>query len=146
MSVIDPENAGHYESNLKSFRTRWEGAIINWETRAGVLRGESMVVHYREWVYLLDWFGMNQVAVLEPKPGVPPTAGHLASLQDRLGREKALVIVRSPINNPAPSEWLSNRTDLALLVLPHMVGSTEKARDLFFLFEEIVSSLLRGKS
>ena len=146
LAEIDPDNAVHLQSSLKSFQARWTAAIMNWETRASVLRGESVVVHHREWVYLLHWLGMQQLAALEPKPGVPPTAGHLASLQARIGREKPLAIVRSPISDPGPSEWLSNRTGVTQVVLPYTVGGAENVSDLFSLFEEIVSVLLRVKS
>lgn len=143
---IDPDNAEYFQSRLKVFQARWTDAIKNWEIRASALRGEWVVVHHREWVYLLHWLGMQQLAALEPKPGVPPTAGHLASLQARLGREKPLAIVRSPISDQGPSAWVSKRTGVAQVVLPYTVGSTENVNDLFSLFEEIVSALLRVKS
>ncbi|RRS33413.1 MAG: zinc ABC transporter substrate-binding protein [Gammaproteobacteria bacterium (ex Lamellibrachia satsuma)] len=146
LAEIDPDNAEHFQSSRKSFQARWTDAIMNWDTRASDLRGELVVVHHREWVYLLHWLGMQQLAALEPKPGVPPTAGHLASLQVRLGREQPLAIVRSSISDPRPSEWLSNRTGVAQVVLPYTVGSAENVNDLFSLFEEIVSVLLRVKS
>jgi len=145
LAEISPDNAEYFQSRLEAFQARWRDAIMDWEARASVLRGELVVVHHREWVYLLNWLGMQQLAALEPKPGVPPTAGHLASLQARLKGEKPLVIVRSPINDPEPSEWLSNRTGVAQLVLPYTVGSTENSKDLLSLFEEIVSRLLRIK-
>ena len=38
----------------------------------------GIVVHHRSWVYLERWLGLEEIAALEPKPGVPPTSAHLA--------------------------------------------------------------------
>ena len=114
----------------------------DWEARAGRLRGESVVVNHREWTYLLHWLGMRRLAALEPKPGVPPSAGHLAALLTRLESERPLAILRSTISDPGPSEWLAKRSGISTLALPYTVGSTEEANDLFTLFDQIIERLL----
>lgn len=146
LGEIDPDNAEYYKSALKSFQKSWTDAIETWQARADALRGESVVVHHKKWIYLLRWLGVERLAVLEPKPGVPPSAGHLASLQARVEGEKILAIMRSPIEDAAPSEWVSKRTGIPQLALPHTVGSTEKAQNLFSLFEEIISMMLQART
>lgn len=143
LSAIDPDGSGTYQANLEKFRNRWIEAIARWEQQAAPLRGTSVVVHHRDWLYLLAWLGIEQFAALEPRPGVPPSAGHLASLQSRIGQQRPLAILRSPINDAGPSEWLSRRTGVSPLVLPHTVGATEDAADLHAMFEALVSALLR---
>ncbi|MCP4409886.1 MAG: zinc ABC transporter solute-binding protein [Gammaproteobacteria bacterium] len=146
LAEIDPQNAEHYRSTLMTFRKRWMDTITIWENRAGVLRGKTVVVHHREWIYLLNWLGMERLAALEPKPGVPPSAGYLAGLQAKLESQQPLAIIRSPISDPGPSEWLANRTGVAQLVLPYTVGSTKGTKDLFSLFEDIITQLARVSS
>lgn len=141
LATIDPDNAAHYSSSLKAFRERWLPAIANWEARTGDLRGKRLVVHHREWRYLLNWLGLERLATLEPKPGVPPSAGHLTKLQRVLEAQTALAIIRSPINDPGPSEWLAKRSGVTPLVLPYTIGSLEEVTDLFSLFEEAINRL-----
>jgi zinc/manganese transport system substrate-binding protein len=142
LAQIDSEYAGDYRSRLAVFEAHWAQAIADWERRAARLRDNSVVVHHREWVYLLHWLGMQRLASLEPKPGVPASVGHLAGLQSLLQQKQPLAIVRSPINDPQPSEWLSDRSGVTALVLPYTVGSTEDAKDLHALFEGIINRLL----
>ncbi|MEN8129743.1 MAG: zinc ABC transporter substrate-binding protein [Pseudomonadota bacterium] len=146
LAEIDPENAEHYRSRLMAFRKRWMEAVAIWKARADALRGKTVVVHHREWLYLLNWLGMERLAALEPKPGLPPSAGHLAGLQAKLERQKPLAIIRSPISDSGPSKWLANRTGVAQLVLPYTVGGTKDIKDLFSLFEDIVTQLARVNS
>lgn len=143
LGAIDSDQEGFYQARFEQFRKQWSGRIADWEEQAAVLRGRSVVVHHRDWVYLLDWLGMTELAALEPKPGVPPTAGHLARLQSRLSGEKPLAILRSPISQSGPSEWLSGRTGIPQLVLPHTVGSMPGAGALGGLFDTLVSGLVQ---
>lgn len=143
LAGIDPEHAAFYRGRLEAFRTSWVAAIRGWEARAVDLRNKSVVVHHREWLYLLDWLGISEAAALEPKPGVPPTSGHLARLMAKLADQQPVAILRAPINDPGPSEWLSARSGVRKVVLPHTVGSTPASKDLYSMFEELVGQLVQ---
>ncbi|WP_438894598.1 hypothetical protein, partial [Bacillus cereus group sp. BC328] len=51
-----------------------------WQARAVPLHGMEVAGYHSTFAYLFDWLSMEQVADLEPKPGIPPTAGHLNRL------------------------------------------------------------------
>jgi len=144
MALLDAENADHYNARLTSFLERWNAAIDEWEERARRLQGKRVVSHHKSWVYLYDWLQLEEVATLEPVPGIPPTAAHLSSLLAELGSDGsgADVIIRSPFQSPKASEWLQERTGIPAIVLPLTVGGTEQARDLFNLFEDVLDRLL----
>jgi zinc/manganese transport system substrate-binding protein len=80
LAQIDPANAATYQQRLATFQQRWLAAMARWKAQAAPLAGRKVVVHHISWVYLWDWLGMQQIGALEPKPGVPPTSAHLASL------------------------------------------------------------------
>jgi len=144
MAQLDPDHAADYESGLADFLQRWDAAVAGWEERARPLRGSRVVCHHKSWVYLEDWLGLNEVGTLEPVPGIPPTASHLSSLLEALGTDGtgADAIIRSPFQNPKPSEWLQERTGIPAVMLPLTVGGSERAQDLFSLFEDVVDRLL----
>ena len=52
-------------------------AIANWEKEGASLRGVPVVVQHKAFTYLIAWLGMNEVAALEPKPGVEPTTAYM---------------------------------------------------------------------
>lgn len=142
MGELDPKGREIYEARLEDFSTRWEAAIAKWEERAAPLRGTEIVTHHLAWVYAAHWLGLRVVAHLEPKPGIPPTAGHLAKLLHSLDGRPVRAIVRAAYQPERPSLWLSKRTQIPALVLPHTPGATPGADDLFGMFDVIVDRLL----
>ncbi|HSH30854.1 MAG TPA: zinc ABC transporter substrate-binding protein [Thiohalobacter sp.] len=138
---IDPDRARHYQSRLEDFRQRWDAAIDGWEKRGIRLQGLPVIVHHQAWVYLIDWLGLHEVAALEPRPGIPPTASHLERLLQRVREEGAAAILRTPYTSPEAADWLSARTGLPVRVLPYTVGGTDGVNDLFALFEQTLVQL-----
>ena len=115
---LDPANAATYQSRLADFTNRWLAAMVKWKAEAAPLKGRKVVVHHISWPYLWDWLGMQQIGALEPKPGVPPTAGHLAGLVGITKSSGTLAIVHAAYMDPKASEWLSSRTGVPAVALP----------------------------
>ena len=139
---LDPANAATYQSRLADFTTRWVAAMQRWKTEAAPLRGRKVVVHHVSWVYLWDWLGINEIGALEPKPAVPPTAAHMASLIDITRSSHTLAIVRAAYQDPKPADWLSSRTGVPAVTLPFTVGGDAQSRDLFGLFDSTIGKLV----
>jgi zinc/manganese transport system substrate-binding protein len=144
MAELDPENAAAYRSGFEDFKMRLDKSIAEWEARAAPLEGTRVITHHKSWVYLEDWLGLQEVANLEPIPGLPPTANHLSQLVSRYGAGGADVIIRSPYQDARASEWLAGRTGIPHVVLPLTVGGTEEASDLFGLYADIIDRLLEA--
>ena len=144
LAEIDVPNVAVYQRRLENFQSRWQAAIARWQQQAQPLRGHSVVVHHKDWRYLLNWLGMNQVATLEPKPGLPPNASHLASLKKQMDDKGAAMILRAAYQQAKPSEWLSNETGIPVVQLPYTVGGSDRAKDLFGLFDDTLSLMLNA--
>ncbi len=143
LESIDASNTLFYRSQLEGFITRWRQAIAHWEKEASGLKGVPVVVHHKTFSYLWNWLELQQVASLEPKPGIPPTASHLESLLQQLKARPADVIVRTPYEPYDASEWLSEKTGTPALVLPYTIGGDAESSDLFALFDRSIH-LLKG--
>jgi len=139
---LDPANAKAYQTRTAAFLARWDAAIKRWEAEAAPLKGLTMVVYHQNMSYLNAWLGMRAVGSLEPKPGVPPTAAHLAELVGRMQAAPAKVIVYVAYNNPQAAEFLSERTKIPAVMLPFTVGGSDRAQDLFGLFDDTLARLL----
>jgi zinc/manganese transport system substrate-binding protein len=142
LAQLDPGNAGTYHSRAKAFLDRWQAAITRWEKEAAPLKGVPIVVHHKAFSYFINWTGMREVASLEPKPGIPPTPSHLAELLDQMKSQPAKVIVYSSYNSPQAAQFLSERSKIPTVMLPFTVGGTEKAKDLFGFFDDMIGRLL----
>jgi zinc/manganese transport system substrate-binding protein len=139
---LDSDNADFYRQQGDDFLQRWQSAIKAWEQRAIPLNNMPTVVYHDAWIYLNNWLGLEQVAELEPKPGVPPTSSHLSGIIKRMESDPARVIIRAPYKSSRAADWLHERTDIPVLVLPYTVGGVAEAEDLFGLFDVTLSLLL----
>lgn len=142
LAEVDPANSTYFQGRHKAFAERWKAAMQNWEREAAPLKGVAIVVHHKAFIYLEDWLGLREVAALEVKPGVEPTSAHLAEVLAQLQRQKAVMVIRAAYNDGRPSEWLAARGKLPVVVLPFTVGGSERAKDLFGLFDDTVQQLL----
>ena len=141
LEQIDPGNAAYYESRSKDFQGRWGQAISGWEKDAAPLKGLRIVPYHKDSVYLIKWLGLVEVMNIEPKPGIPPSAGHLSELIGRLKGGAADVIARSAYQDPKAATSLAEKTNIPVVELPYTVGGTPGAKDLFGLFDDSIARL-----
>lgn len=142
LAEIDPVNAVHYQARHREFSARWREAIARWEAQGARLKGLPVAVHHRTFSYLLVWLGLREVAVLEPKPGVEPSAAHLASVLQVLRRDPARMVLRATYQDARAADWLAARAQIPAVALPATVGGSERAGDLFGLFDALLAQLL----
>ncbi len=139
---IDPQHAAIYKQNKDDFLLRWQQALTQWEQRAKPLRNLPVVTQHKTWIYLLDWLAMQEVAQLEPKPGLPPSTAYLTQVVTTLQQQPAKVILVAPYENPKASEWLHSRTSLPIVTLPYTVDTNAEDKSLFDLFNSVLNELL----
>jgi len=146
MGNIDPDNATFYNKNFTAFSQKWQQAIKVWEAKAAHIKGSKIITYHRNWVYLQEWLGLELVATIEPKPSISPSSGYLVKLVENAKRLDAKLIINSAYSNPKSSKWLAKRTGIPWVTLPSTIGGSEKAKDLFSLFDETVDLLgaIRG--
>jgi zinc/manganese transport system substrate-binding protein len=141
LAGLDPSNAAFYRARGSAFGQRLTQAIAAWESRAAALKGLPVVVYHRDLSYLIAWLGLREAGSLEPKPGIPPGTGHLADLLGRLQQAPARLVVYSAYNSPKAAEWLAERAKIPALQLPYTVGGSERAKDIFGLFDDTIDRL-----
>ena len=142
LQQVDPANAAQYAKAQADFSQRWQQAIAKWSAQAAPLKGSSVVSQHKAFVYLYDWLGLKEVAVLEPKPGVEPTASHLQEVLATLKGVPAKMVLYAAYQDPRASEWLSKNAGIPAVKVPFTVGGTDGAKDLFGLFDDTVSRLV----
>jgi zinc/manganese transport system substrate-binding protein len=145
LAMLDGANAATYKQRYEDFAQRWQAAVERWTSAVAPLKGKKIVTHHKGWVYLESWAGLVEVGNLEPKPGLPPSAAHLAELLDQLKGQQVSWIARSTYEDAKASEWLGSRTMIPYVVLPHTVGSVPGSDDLFKMFDVLVKTLLEAK-
>lgn len=145
LQTIDSNNAVFYQQQLNQFSARWQSAITRWEEQAIQLHGKKAVVYHKNWSYLLNWLGIEMIGDLEPKPGLPPTSTHLASLLKTVRSEQPDFILMANYQNDKGAQWLSRKANVPVLKLPFTVAGSERAIDLFSLYDEVFSMLIKNR-
>jgi zinc/manganese transport system substrate-binding protein len=142
LAAVDPAGADYYAARGADFDRRWSEAMTRWQAKAAPLKDVPVVVMHRDQAYLLRWLGLKELAAIEPKPGVPPSAGYLGELVMRLAATPPRMILLNAYNDPKAANWLSNRVHAPAVVLPYSVGGSSGANDLFGLFDDTLDRLL----
>ena len=144
LAELDPANAAYYAARQKAFAERWSAAIANWEKQGAALRGVPIVVQHKAFTYLIAWLGMNEVAALEPKPGVEPTTAYLAEVLATLSQKPAKMVLRAAYQSDRASQWIAERAKINAVALPFTVGGDAESKNLYGLFDDTMARLLKG--
>ncbi|MBK6853285.1 MAG: zinc ABC transporter substrate-binding protein [Burkholderiales bacterium] len=139
---IDPAHAADYARAQADFMNRWRQAMSRWATQAAPLKGQSVVSQHKAFVYLYDWLGLKEVAVLEPRPGVEPTVSHLQKVLATVKSSPARMVLYAAYQDPRPSDWLSRNAGVTAVKIPFTVGGSDGSKDLFGLFDDTLARLL----
>ena len=142
LQQLDAAHASDYAKRLADFTLRWQQAINRWSTLAAPLKGMSVASQHKAFPYLYDWLGLKEVAVLEPKPGVEPSASHLQAVLSTLKGTPARMVLYAAYQDSRPSEWLSRNAAIPAVKIPFTVGGSDGAKDLFGLFDDTLARLL----
>nr|WP_232846928.1 zinc ABC transporter substrate-binding protein [Shewanella nanhaiensis] len=142
---LDPSSKAQYQSALREFSAKWNQAIIQWEAKAAPLKGKKVIAYHSSFRYLFNWIGIEQVGDLEPKPGLPPSSSHLASLLKRTEVGDVMAIIVASYQSERGAEWLGERANLPVVVLPMSVGGNSQSQDLFSLYDSVIELLLNLK-
>jgi zinc/manganese transport system substrate-binding protein len=141
-AALDTANAAYYAQRYTDFEKRWSAAMAKWEAEAAPLKGVPVAVQHAGWIYMLNWLGLRQMAVLEPKPGVPASSGYLAEVLATLERTPAKMVIRAAYQDERPSQFIAERAKIPMVTLAFTVGGTDEAKDLFSLYDDTVKRLL----
>jgi zinc/manganese transport system substrate-binding protein len=142
MIELDPAEAMAYRTGLQEFTAKWRTALLRWEKEAAPLKGVPVLVQHAAFPYMNQWLGLKEVAALEPKPGIEPSAAYLLEIVTRQKNEPARMVLRPAYQHDGPSRWVAERAKIPAVVLPFTVGGTPEATDLVALFDDTLRRLL----
>ncbi len=119
---IDPSGAGIYEQNLRRLEREMDELLDETQKLAHPLRGQRFVAYHTTWSYLANRYGFRIIGYLEPKPGIPPSAAHLADLILRMRQEGVKVIIKEPFYENRIPNMVAQRTGATVVEICPTVG------------------------
>ncbi|MBA4502368.1 metal ABC transporter substrate-binding protein [Marinobacterium marinum] len=146
LAQVDPDQAAEYRARYLRWSLAWQQRLADWQARAEPLRGQRIVVQHSTFDYLWRWLGIEVIADLEPRPGVPPTPGHLNTLVGQVESGKPLAIVHSWYQAPDSAQWLARRTGVPVLALPSTIAPDRGIGTPAQLFDHLLDQLLEQQN
>lgn len=139
---VDAKNAPSYDSNYKRFVSDIDKRIVHWESQMKPLKNRPVVAYHAEWVYFYKRFGLRAFGYLEPKPGIPPSAGHLSRLINRMKSAHVTTIIVPDIYPMRFPEMVAKETNALIARVPYSVGSMGTDGYIDYI-DKIVSSIIK---
>ena len=141
LSAIDPSHADAYKANLSAFREKVRARQKEWS--ALPTKGRRFVAYHKLFEYLAADFGFTITAYVEPKPGIPPSAGYIERLIETIRTSRPDGILTTPIYGHKEVDFLAGKTGVRGIVLPHDVGAVSGAKDWFSFMDLTLSALVK---
>jgi zinc/manganese transport system substrate-binding protein len=139
LATVDPANAGFYRTNLAGWQDKFKEREKKWgQTK---LKGEKFIAYHKFFEYLAHDFGFEIIGYVEPKPGIPPSAGWVERIIELAKRTKPEAILTTSYYGTREVTFLSQKSGVRYIVVPHDVGATPACKDWFSLMDQVLAAL-----
>lgn len=119
-------------------------AVGGWLARLPPGRRLTVVADHDRWPYFAGRFGLDVVAILEPKPGVPPTTRHLVEVMTRMQALGAKTVLVAPYFDPRHARLVCERTGARVAAMGHQCGSLPGTDDYLALIDHNVLAVAQA--
>ncbi len=115
LGQLDAARADEYARRARDLNVRLVEATE--QLRAQVPKGVGVILYHEDANYLMRRLGVPVLGYMEPLPGIPPTASHLARISTAV-QGKQGVILHTPYQSASGPRWLATRTKWPVRILP----------------------------
>jgi ABC-type Zn uptake system ZnuABC Zn-binding protein ZnuA len=119
---VDPKGVGYYETNRDRYLGEVKTVFQDLRVKLVPFRGTAVLQYHPSWDYFCQTFGLEIVGSLEPKPGIPPTPGHLKEVVKQANASDAKLLLVEPYYAKRPVRFVERETGVKALRLPVYLG------------------------
>jgi zinc/manganese transport system substrate-binding protein len=134
-SSLDAANAADYRSNLARFESALTEKEKAWSATAAGFKRPKVITYHNSFPNFAKAFGLEIVNNIEPKPGVPPSPGHVQSLIAQIKAEKVPLLLIEPYFDDKLPAKIGREAGATLLIFPPSVGGVPAIKTYFDLFD-----------
>ncbi len=135
---VDPSGKSAYESNYEQFAKEIHRRVTSWEKELAPFKGHRVVTYHQSATYFLRRFGLVLGGTIEVKPGIPPSASHVAELVRTMKEQHTQAVVIESVYPTRFPELVTRETGVKYQVVPYSVGS-DSVHNYFELIDAWVS-------
>jgi len=138
LCILDNKNCNFYKDNLEKFKNKWEQKVKDCNKKMEDIKSLRIFAYHRLFDY---FFKIILIDTIEPLPGIPPTSKHIENLVKKAKDEKIEVIITDVYHPIQPVSYISEKTGIKFIILPHDVYPIKEVNDIFEIFDYIVNNL-----
>jgi len=113
-----------------------------WLGQGRALQGLKIVCFHKNWGYFTDLFGIQVVEYMEPKPGIPPSPGHITHVVDLMQEQDVRVLLAANYFDTAKVQRVAEQTGATPVIMALAVGGQDGMDTFFDQFDIWVSALV----
>ena len=139
LGTVEPSSKDYFLNRAKAMQSRLKKKTEGWLKRIEKSGINKIVTHHKSLSYFFDRFKIESVAMLEPLPGVPPTAKHiLMVMKESSAKGVKKILVENYFSDAVAKKVASEIPGIAVESVPVAVEGTAKVKNIDDLFEELV--------
>jgi ABC-type Zn uptake system ZnuABC Zn-binding protein ZnuA len=142
LARADPEHAEAYAQNHAAYVRKLDVAEKRWAELGAKLKGAKVALYHRDFTYFARRYGMEVVATVEPKPGVPPSPRDLAGIVEVLRREEVKLVLTAKWSNNKDVRFVADKAGARVLEIPILVGGVAGADSWIDMMDVLHTSLV----
>ena len=112
-----------------------------WLAQAAPFRDQRMICYHKEWAYFSARFKVECSMYIEPKPGIPPSPGHVREVMDFIRANHIPVLLAANFFSRSQVERVAQRTGATAVIVPMHEGGEDGVDDYFTLVDTWISRL-----
>ncbi len=141
LSNIFPHQSANFKKNADDLNQKIDEKLKGWTKRMSPYQGMEVVTYHRNWSYFTKRFGFMIIGEVEPKPGIPPTAKHMASLINSMKEKNVRIIMTESFRESRAPAKIAEATGAKVLTLAQDVGETQEGKDYISMMEQNIHLL-----
>ncbi len=119
---LDPKSSDTYQANFRKFAAALDAKLVEWQKALEPFKGQRIVSYHNSWPYFSQRFGVKVDLFLEPKPGIPPSAAHLAEVIAQMKAGKIRAIFVEPHLNRKTADTVARNSGAAVVEVSQFPG------------------------
>jgi zinc/manganese transport system substrate-binding protein len=144
LSELSRGDAAYFAERFTDFDRHLAEAEKRWDAAMAPYKGLEVVTYHRSWPNFCERFGLQVIGYVEPRPGIPPSPGHVLDLVEEMRAKNVKLLLVEPYFDLKTPQKVSRETEAKVLVLFPSVGG-EKGIDTYIdLFDRDIELLTQA--
>lgn len=142
MTELDPAHKELFSKNANAFEERMKKKTEEWKKRVEKSGVKKVVTYHKTLSYFFERFGIQSAGFLEPKPGIPPTSGHIINVIKAMKDQAVkLILVENYFDVTVTKKITGEVPGSRAVEVAVCVGGAEKVKTNEELIEQLVAAL-----